>query len=915
MSSARFLVGIDLGTTNTAVACVDRLAEAARAPRLQLFRVPQAVSAGEFETRDTLPSFVYYPTGDPSTAVVGVFAREQGALQPARQVSSAKSWLCHPAVDRTAPILPWGADPPFVSPVRASAAVLSHIRAAWDETMAGGHDEWRLARQDIVLTVPASFDQEARELTLQAAREAGLEQLTLLEEPLAAFYAWIWSSRGRAGRSRGPRGRLPFSDDERVLVCDVGGGTSDFTLIRVHVQGDEVSFERTAVGEHLLLGGDNLDLALARGIEQKLGDKALTLVQRLALRRSASAAKERLLGDPLVDRVPIAILGSGRAVVGGSLSTELVKEEVVDALLTGFLPLVEASARPARDVRSGLRELGLPYAGDPAITKHLAAFLEEAAAAEGRGARSGMAKPDAVLFNGGFFTPGIARERVLENIGRWFGTSGGWQPRVLETEAPAAAVAQGAAYYALVRRAGGLRVRAGSARSYYIGVGAPGDPALCILPRGTEEGTEFDLRDRALTVTTNRPVSFPLFSSAIRQDQIGALVDVAGDEVHRHAPLATVLRYGKKTRQVELGVALSVAYTEVGTLEVSCASKTSEHRWRLRFQLRAERPDQAEEDAPETESLIPAERVAAGEGAIRGLFVESHPGAGMLEPEQLPAHLEGLLGYGRAAWPLHVIRPLADVLLQCSSGRRKGPRYEARWLNLLGFCLRPGFGAPVDDWRIEQARRVYVEGLAFGSDLQCQVEWIVLWQRIAGGLRAGQQRELYQRYAALIGGRGGERARRVNPQVQREAWRLLASLEHLAAGERTKLGEVLLDRLKRDPDNASYLWAIGRLGARVPAHGPVTAVIPPAKAEPWVERLLGLGRMTAETAGAIVQVAGRSDDPLRDVSDAVRQKAAVRLEAAGFSSEARALVEVRAAASRDPLQVFGEALPAGLRLA
>jgi molecular chaperone DnaK (HSP70) len=922
MSAARFLVGIDLGTTNSALAYVDMQDDRTRAPRLRLFEVPQAVSAGEVEPRQTLPSFVYYPSGDPASAVVGVFAREQGALQPARQVSSSKSWLCHPAVDRTAAILPWGAEPPFVSPVHASAAILSHLRAAWNDVMAAGRDERRLEHQDVVLTVPASFDQEARELTLQAAREAGLERPTLLEEPLAAFYAWIWSSRRHRSSRRegGARGRLPFADEERVLVCDVGGGTSDFTLIRVRVEGDEVSFERTAVGEHLLLGGDNLDLALARTIERKLGDRPLALVQRLALRRSASAAKERLLADPPIERVPIAILGAGRAVVGGTLSTELTRQDVVDALLEGFLPLVEAGERPARDARAGLRELGLPYAGDPAITRHLAAFLQDAASAEQGRPGAGLARPDAVLFNGGFFTPAIARERILESIERWFDAGSPWRPRVLETEAPAAAVAQGAAYYAMVRRTGGLRVRAGSARTYYLGIGAPGTPALCILPRGTEEGTEFDMGDRALSVMTNRPVSFPLFSSTIRQDPLGALADLSGEEVHRHAPLATVLRYGKRTRQVELAVALSVAYTEAGTLEVSCASRTSEHRWRLRFQLRGERQEVAADDeSPETESLIPPERTAAAEAAIRGVFgeggqPETQSAGEAVTAEQLPAHIEGVLGYGRQAWPLAVIRALGDALLRSASGRRKGPRHEARWLNLTGFCLRPGFGAPLDDWRIEQVRRVYVEGLAFPSDQQCQVEWIVLWQRVAGGLRAGQQRELYQRYATVIGARAGEKPRRVNPQVQREAWRLLASLEHLSAAERAKLGEVLLDRLKRDADNASYLWAIGRLGARVPAHGPITAVVPPAVAEAWVERLLAFGTMTADTAGALVQIAGRSEDPLRDVSEGLREVAAARLEQAGFADEARSLQEVRPAVSRDPLQLFGESLPVGLRL-
>ena len=1002
MSTPRFLVGIDLGTTNSAVAYMDL--QERGGPRLRLFHVPQLVAPGETAPRDTLPSFVFFPTDDDRRGVVGIYAREQGALLPTRQVSSAKSWLCHPDIDRAARILPWGAEEPVMSPVEASAAILRHIKNAWNETFAHApdagstrHADCLLEHQDIVLTVPASFDQEARELTVEAARAAGLERLRLLEEPLAAFYAWI-SAHGQA---------LPsFEDGDQVLVCDVGGGTSDFTLIRVRLENDEPAFERTAVGEHLLLGGDNLDLALARQLEQKLGDRALSLVQRLSLRRSASAAKERLLSDPSLDRVSIAVLGSGRALVGGSVTTDLTRQEVVEALADGFLPVVDANARPARDRRAALRELGLPYAEDAAITRHLAAFLAgaagtqpdavgpaslpaEAAEAASVPAKAAslpaevpsvsagqLARPDAILFNGGFFTPALARERVLENLRHWFGgnspsprragadvrspgaeAGGRWEPRVLENDDPAAAVALGAAYYAFVLRRGGLRVRAGSSRTYYIGVGVSPNEAMCILPRGTEEGTSFTLADREFVVITNRPVAFPLFSSTVRQDALGTLVTLAGDDVHAHAPLATVLRYGKKTRQVELPVHLSAAFTETGTLEVSCASKSTEHRWRLRFQLRGEdievgtpragspRPEAGfpprgdrttagsenlPYQEPDAESLVPPERLAAAQDAIARTFAPGIETA--LDPTSLPAHLEAALGFGRQAWPLSVIRSLADALLKVAAGRKLGPKFEARWLNLLGFCLRPGFGAALDDWRVGQARGIYVEGLSFPKDLQCQVEWIVMWQRVAGGLKAGQQRELYQRYSTLLDVRAGKKVPRLNPQIQREAWRLLASLEHLTAPERGKLGDVLLDRLERDPDNASYPWAAGRFGARMPAHGPVTAVIPPDHAERWIERLLSIGAgrtgspsrprrgrlgdasLPSEIAEAIAQIGAVTNDPLRDIGENVRALAITRLTEAGFAREAEALREYQPPAARNALQLFGEELPVGLRI-
>ncbi|HSK09002.1 MAG TPA: hypothetical protein VK911_05455, partial [Vicinamibacterales bacterium] len=668
------------------------------------------------------------------------------------------------------------------------------------------------------------------------------------------------------------------------------------------------------------------------------------LVQRLALRRAVTAVKEALLSDPSPRRLPITVLGSGRAVVGAAIATELTRDEVVATLADGFLPYAALEDRPRVERRTGLLEMGLPYAADPAITRHLAAFLEAAARASGETAPR---RPDLVLFNGGFFTPPLARERVVEVLARWFAADGSWRPDVLENPRPASAVAIGAAHYALVRERGGLRVRAGSARAYYVGLrrgaegagrGAPGEAArepeagrraeadtvaaLCVLPRGSEEGSSFDVAHEGLAVTTNRPVSFPLLSSATRRDRPGDVVLLAEPDLHRHAPLATVLRYGRKSRHVELRVSLSARYTETGTLEVSCASRHSEHRWRLRFQLRGEREwDVPAGDEPDTESVVGAENLDAARTALRTVFgppgegnAGRGTGPGEVTPETLPAKLEAALGYGRLAWGTTLARSLADTILELADGRRQGPRFEARWLNLLGFCLRPGFGAPADDWRIGRVRGIYVEGLLFPNDPQCQVEWAVLWQRVAGGLKAGQQRELYLRYAALLGLRGDRRGKRVNPQVQREAWRLLACLEHLPHRDRAALGDALLDRLDRERDNASFLWAIGRLGARVPAYGPLTAVVPADRAAAWVERLLDARAITPERAAAIVQAGALTDDPLRDLPAGLRERAAARLAEAGFADDAEPLRTAQPTSSRTALQVFGETLPPGLRL-
>jgi molecular chaperone DnaK (HSP70) len=950
-ASSRFLIGIDLGTTNSAVGYVDSEERPARGnpPPVRVFEVPQLVAEGEVRALPSLPSFIYF-TDDAEDAapglrlpweeqtdgaLVGVIARERGALAPGRQVVSAKSWLCHPSVDRTDDFLPWDAEggDKVCSPVAASARYLTHLRDAWNHSMATGEggalvDALRFERQQVVLTVPASFDEEARELTVTAAREAGIENLTLLEEPLAAFYAWLAAQKGGLKRL--------LKDGQLVLVCDVGGGTTDFSLIRVRVEAGEVRFERTAIGEHLLLGGDNVDLALARLVEEKLGRPRLSLRQQNALRRQCCAAKERLLGDEAAESAPVTVLGGGRSVVGGALATQLTRAEVENILVEGFLPASAPGDLPAPERRAGLRELGLPYASVPAITKHLAAFLTQAALAMKAGGDDGteaeggsaMARPDAILFNGGFFHPALARERLVAAVAGWFpGQGQRWRPKVLHNEAPETAVAVGAAYYARVRRTGGVRVSGGSARGYYIGVqqaGQESPTAVCVLPRGTEEGTRLELGGREFTALTNRPVSFTLYSTITRHDEQGDVVRFGEGELHRHAPLVTVLRYGKRSRHIDLDVRLTAHFTEVGTLELWCEAPKTGHRWRLQFQLRGAGPEEEvaegeEEQAPEegTQVVIPDEAVAEAEKLLRAVFGgprDALPGES-LSPEALPARLEAALGYRKDAWRTETIRKLCDVLAELSAGRKKGRHYEARWLNLFGFCLRPGFGAVLDEWRVARARKVYHEGLCFERDVQCQVEWMILWQRVAGGLSAGQQVEIYERHKGLLGV-GGRRVKgRLNRQVEREGLLLLASLEHLPPDVRVELGEEILARVREESGNKSFTWALGRLGARIPFYGPLNCVVPPAAAARWAAALLTLPELTPHVATAVSQLAARTDDPLRDVEPEFRQEAIRRLQEAGAGDELlrslRAYVpQSRAAAVR----IFGESLPEGLRL-
>ena len=918
MPSPAFLVGIDLGTTNCALAYVDarggRTFDEARAVR---FPVPQLVAPREVQPHPVLPAFLYLGTehdrasgmldvpwdsSGPADAV-GVFAREHGALAPDRLVSSAKSWLAHGDVDRTAPLLPFGreAADPGISPLEVSARYLAHLRDAWNHFMARSDPALRLEAQHVVLTVPASFDDEARELTAEAAARAGLARVVLLEEPIAALYAWLTRARTR---TRIAPGAL-------VLVCDVGGGTTDFSLIRAGARGDGSGFERIAIGEHLLLGGDNLDFALASMAEERLDGPRLSLGRREALRRQASAAKELLLSDARPDAVTLTVLGGGRSVVGGAAAVTLTRADVVGRLLDGFLPLVSPDDRPPRERRRGLRELGLPYESEPAITRHLAAFLAQGG--------SVLQRPDAILFNGGFFAPSLARQRLVDVLASWFGEA----PTVLATDEPDAAVAFGAAAHAALRRLpnapADLLVRAGSPRTYYVELSS-GDAhadagrvrALAVMARGTDEGTRLDLH-RRLRVQTNRPVAFTLWSSTTRVDEAGTLVEEDAVALHRHAPLAAVLRYGKRSAQPEVDVALSVQFTEVGTLELWLNAPSTGHRWRLQFQARG-MPAAAEDvdHRGRDEVVIPDEALETAVALLRATF----SGDDGPSPATVTAALEERLGFSRHAWPLDVLRRLADALLDVVAGRTRSAAHETRWLNLAGFCVRPGFGAAADAWRIGELRKVYTAGLSFPKEIQGQVEWLVLWQRAAGGFSAGQQQELARRLVASLG-IGARKPPRLNAQIERESWRLIASLERVDTGTRVRAGDAIAAHLARDPRNASLAWALGRVGARVPFYGPLDRVVAPADAERWLAALVAPPSGTPDHAVAIAQVAALTGDPSRDLSQEAREMALARLDALAASDTLREQLRRVTAADRagQASRYFGEALPSGLTLA
>ncbi len=872
-------IGIDLGTTNSAFAFIDpREAEGADFPPVHVLEIPQQVAGGAVEPRRTLPSFLYLE-GDEA---VGEFAREQGALVPTRLVHSAKSWLANSEVDRSAKILPWDAQEAgrIVSPVEASARYLKQMAAAWE-----GSGRGSIGEQEVVLTVPASFDEEARELTVQAAHEAGIEKLTLLEEPAAAFYAWIANHLSQSQKA--------LFDGMTVLIVDVGGGTADFTVIRVSREQDRVTFTRTAVGKHLLLGGDNLDLTLAWLVESKLNTQ-LALRQRSALRRQCSAAKEKLLGPGGVESVEITVLGSGSSLIGGTLKATVTKDEALELALDGFLPFCGKDEKPVDDKKSLFREIGLPYVSDPAVTRHLAAFLES----------SGSPAPDAILFNGGFFIPEVLRQRVTDVVESWFGK----RPLVFENNELDLAVSVGAAYYSYVRGTGaGVLVRGGLPRAYYLGVESADAEKLktvCLVPRGTEEGSSLSLDLENLQLVANKAVGFRLYSSLTRtEDQVGDVVEFAATEVgeglHQHAPLEAVIRFGKKAEERLVPVKLGAHLSEVGTLEIWAESKVSEHRWRLQFELR--KPVMAEQvKRAKPVAVISAEAVALAEKLVRDTFEK-----GSLAPEALPGRLEETLALGRNSWPLEVIRKLADVFLECHAGRRKSAGHEVRWLNLASLCLRPGFGHPGDDYRIELARRVWAQGLAFDNKAENETQWWIFWGRVAGGLNKNQQADVYQRMAWALLPKG--KPQRLNSSTEREMWRCASSLEQLPAGTRTDLGNALVRRLRAEP-NTSDFWCLARIGSRKLFYGPVNQVLPAATASRWIESI-------AKLKGAeecIARLGQSTGDATRDLAPASLEM--VRRTLAG-SPELLALFEGEALSDLESMaRVFGEELPSGLVL-
>ncbi|PON17562.1 nucleotide-binding protein [Candidatus Entotheonella serta] len=606
--TSKYIIGIDLGTTNSVLSYINQAVDEEQ-QQVELQAVPQLVNPGEVDEPMSLPSFLYipgdldFPEGSLALPwesapehVIGELARKRGAESPTRLVASAKSWLSHAAVNRSAPILPWGApeEIPKVSPVEASARYLEYLLHAWNHRMATEQPELALDAQDILLTVPASFDEEARELTLQAAQQAGLQQVTLLEEPQAAFYAWL--------ENQVDQWRKHVKVGDLILVCDVGGGTTDFSLITVAENEGDLMLERAAVGDHILLGGDNMDLALARLLQQRLEEEGhrVDTWQLYSLWHQCRLAKEKLFASPRTQKQSITLLGTGTRLVGGTIQTTLTRDDLNQVVVDGFFPNVSSDDMPMRQRRIGLQELGLPYAADAAITKHLARFLTLQSQDDTDGdlirrGKSGLACPTHVLFNGGVMQANVTRDRVVDVLNNWLQTEGFDPIRVLDAVSYDQAVARGATYYGQARQGKGVRIRSGAPRTYYIGIESampaiPGMPAplkaLCVVPFGMEEGTEAQLPEQEFGLVVGETAEFRFLSSTVRkQDPIGTMIEDWGEEIEEQSPLEVTLELEGQEDTV-LPVRLESHVTELGTLELWCVSRDGEQRWKLEFNIR-----------------------------------------------------------------------------------------------------------------------------------------------------------------------------------------------------------------------------------------------------------------------------------------------------------------------------------------
>jgi molecular chaperone DnaK (HSP70) len=937
---AHFSIGIDLGTTNSALAFMPLEGEGT--PEILL--VPQWESLSGLTDEPALPSFLYLPEDAVAAHlrgreagggewIVGRFARRKVSETPGRVVHSAKSWLCHHTADRSAPFLPWGsadlAREQKISPVGASALILNYLRGAWNGRFA--ETGFAFDDQEITVTVPASFDAAAQRLTIAAAEEAGFpDGVRLLEEPQAAFYCWL--ERHDSTREFSAHELWRRCDDgdaglRHVLVIDIGGGTSDFSLFELHLneQSPIPGIRRVAVSEHILLGGDNVDLAIAHFLEPRLapGGGQLSGAQWQQVVASCCDLKERALAaaGPPDERFAVAVAGRGSGLVAGSQTVTVTRAEIENLLMDGFFPGCDARARPYR-TQAALREWGLPYPSDSAVTRHLAEFLKD------------RPRVDAILFNGGSLRPLLLRERLRDQIGAW---QGGFVPHILENDEPALAVARGAARFGtlLHRRSG--HIAAGAARAVFLEVqgtpaadGEAAHPSLvCVLPQGASPSETFEIADLGIQVRTDQPVRFQAYSSSRRStSRAGDIVAWCEDDFHALPPLQTIVRTAGPARPGtggSLPVRLVARMNALGLLQISCVSADPGNRqsWPLEFNMRPHGQDGADAPGgagPAREAAVQIEPNAAADAlkAARkqiGIVFTQPPGKagkkGKVTAGTILKSLEPIIGSPRSAWNGPLLRALWPALDERFDGRRLSVDHEEAWLIVAGFLLRPGFGVVRDDLRIDALWRLHDAGPCFpGRRIKCQ-EYI-LWRRVAGGITRERQDKLL----------AGELDRICDGKAPDELVRLAGSLELIPHETKAKLFSCFVDTavsLARAKQHcAPYLAALGLLLNRAPLYGGPETVVSPDFVERAYSAFKGFDWTDPELQELqtlFLRAARVVGDRSLDLPIPMRNLIAGKMEKSGVpplrTAKIRAFVPV---GRSDRASLYDESLPPGLIL-
>ncbi|HUI20423.1 MAG TPA: Hsp70 family protein [Methylocella sp.] len=932
MAQPKFSIGIDLGTSNSVLAFSPLSGEGGS----EVLAIPQWDTPSTVTESATVPSFLYLPEeavaaqirgrGLGSGAwVVGKLAQRKASETPGRVAKSTKSWLCHHAADRSAPFLPWGSDAlaqqDKISPVFASALILVHLRAAWNARFAGQGSDFEFDAQDITITVPASFDAAAQRLTLAAAQQAGFPgHVRLLEEPQAAFYWWLEQQTGHSD----PWSVLPNPQTaaRHVLVIDVGGGTSDFSLfeLRQNEGSRDPGITRVAVSDHILLGGDNIDLAIAHLLEPRLAasEGGLSAGQWDHLVARCRSLKESVLGcEAAPDEVfTVSIPGRGSSLFAGSLSAQVTRAELEALLLDGFFPDCLSTDRPMRAL-GAIKEWGLPYAFDGAITRHLAAFL--------RG-RPGV---DAVLFNGGSLRPSRLRGKLREQIGKW---QEGRPPQVLENAQLDLAVAHGAAYSGRLLHLRAGRIEGGAARAVFLeaqrkapkgGGEAARRSLVCIVPHGAVSEQAFELADHDLRLRINRPVRFQVYTST-RHDELkaGDVVELVPEEFHALPPLETAAAAAELARG-ELAFAIPVALiakvNELGLLQVSCRSLASDipQSWPLEFNLR---PHDRNLAAPAREPAPPAQAkpnvapdaLAAAERRIGAAFAQSSPKAEKLTAPRLFQSLEQILGRSKGDWNAILLRDLWTSLEASQTGRALSVEHEEAWLILAGFLLRPGFGVAMDQLRIDGLWGIRGDGLRFPGK-RTKLQEYILWRRVAGGLSRERQEIVLVAEKDKIG----------QPKsVSSELIRMAGSFERIGHELKAELIgrfiETVVELASQQKHCAPYLAALGLLLNRTPFYAGPESVVPPALVEKAYEafRRFGWNDPEFEEAQVLFLRAARAvDDRRLDLPKSMRNHIADRLEKCGIAPvKTGRLRNVVPVERLERLSSYGEAVPPGLIL-